>query len=1145
MGRHLHTRTSTINAMMTVVERAFKLSEQNILAAAFRAWRDLMDCFALDPKILRNTKRINLLVRPFTIKNVKTEGGYRSKLEAWWHLIYLLGEDAPQFGQTVVVPFLSFCFITKSGGEVRKDGAGTPQSPAKRHSVLAKLCLESLVQIVGLRPLGPVLPSCMPQLTCSALSPLQQCESASIVVTAALEALSTVNPGNRTDILRVNSVWAGIASSLASLSSASTQTTLPNTEVQEGIAAYFAGVRDAVVTHRRQPRLHETLISIISGASQLPARYTSHHRKLICDLSIVQYMAFISRMLNSSTLGPGGRRPSLCLLEMLLYPDFLAHASEQPDFKASLVPLLLSLSKTLLCVSPSPLTDVCSLLDKLETSAPGLPQSSLGILDDFWSALAGAVADKDDLLESGERMSGTNSFATSITLLVLPHTHLSPPLNSKLWGIWNKLYHSVNAQAEVAVGLPSGHFANLFGTKMSEVLGAPEDTTALRLAQHLRSARVAIQALDMSSLLALKAGCDPLAHFRRFIQKPSQAAPLGPATPLFNHLSALADGLACAARDLNVSSTNLNSAAKELVSIISDLSAATSSAVMSAAAPSSRELIDPVVKVVATLMGHVVNSSVLHPALGSTLASTYSDACNLLKVRHPGPFNAELLVKVEPLLSSGLSCKHRMVRKVASETWAVTFAELAKDSLPDHLQQLLKRNSSPCKSGRAQVASGSEASFPSSNSSEDSFLTQVTAAPGILELGGRSKRSATLLSSPNSAKKKMPAPAPQTKKTRKSLNNLLGEEDSQGFVVVKPSPKRTKRVLTEHQKDVMTSRHDDIPALYSELSRDDSIIQLPAEFQQDSSSSSQSLQKAVVTTKGNPDQAEDPQTSTEAEDLFEASATTEGISKVTDTPQEISNTENIEEFDSEDQEESMSLLKKAKLRDLKNKRFDHEKLDSTTDLKKKFDPMEGTPTERTRSPLRRKRPLRLRGEDLGEKVESLSVEALAVEPRPHKSTLENAKEGEIEDRLEEVAKQIQFDTGSESADEEVIESSQAVLPGEKEDQRSRRSRRSILSSALNAERSSSGSPASSPKKKVPAVERKNKFGEAPLHLAAKRGDVLKVETNPYTTRKLLCKLIPINTLYNLDCGSITVTFESTNTDLEETLMSNLMSNSGI
>merc|ERR1719228_2134063 len=120
---------------------------------------------------------------------------------------------------------------------------------------------------------------------------------------------------------------------------------------------------------------------------------------------------------------------------------------------------------------------------------------------------------------------------------------------------------------------------------------------------------------------------------------------------------------------------------------------------------------------------------------------------------------------------------HRMVRKIASETWAVTFAGLPKDNLPDHLQELLKTNTSPCKSGRAQVASSSEASF----------LTQVTAAPGILPLSGRPKRSAPLVSSPSSAKKKMPAPAPQEKKkTRKSLGALLGEEDSQGFVVVKP-----------------------------------------------------------------------------------------------------------------------------------------------------------------------------------------------------------------------------------------------------------------------------------------------------------------------------------------------------------------------
>ena len=799
------------------------------------------------------------------------------------------------------------------------------------------------------------------------------------------------------------------------------------------------------------------------------------------------------RLLNSSTLGPGHRRPSLCLLELLLYPDFLAEASEQPDFKASFLPLLSSLSNTLLSVSPSPLADVRTLLDKLETSAPGLPQTSLVILDEFWSALAEAVANQDDLMEVGDH-GGVGTFATSLRLLALPHSHLSPPLTSSLWKTWDRLYLSVNSQAEAAVGLATAHLAHGFGTKMSEVLGAPEAATSLRLAQHLRSSGVALKALDLPSLAqTLKAGGDPLAHFRRFLQKPSQAAPLGAATPLFTHISTLADGLACAARDLNVSSTNLNSAAKELVAIILALGAI-----------SLEELVAPVLKVVAVLMGHVVSSSVLHPALGSTLASSYSAACNLLKVRHPGPFNVELLAEVEPLLTSGLRCQHRAVKKAASETWAVTFAGLAKESLPEHLQQLLKKNSSPCKSGRAQVASGSEASFPSSNSSEESFLTQVTAAPGILGMAGRSKRSATLLSSPSSAKKKMPAPAPQAKKTRKSLNNLLGEEDSQGFVVVKPSPRRTKRVLTEHQKDVMTSRHDDIPALYSELSRDDSIIQLPAEFQQsqESSSSSQSLQKDITTpAEANP--LGEPLTTLDAskdtDDSFEASAPVKDISEVTDL-EVLTNTENIEEFDSDNQEESMSLLKKAKLRDLKNKRYEREKSEPSADVKAKtFDPMEGTPTERTRSPLRRKRPLRLRGDEPGEKVESISVQSVADQPQSDESSLDKVGgEGEVEGKSEEAARKIQFDAESESAgsaEEEVIESSQvASTGGEKEDQRSRRSRRSVLSSALSAERSSIGSPASSPKKKVAAVERKNKFGEAPLHLAAKKGDVLKVQT---------------------------------------------------
>merc|ERR1719422_1804070 len=96
------------------------------------------------------------------------------------------------------------------------------------------------------------------------------------------------------------------------------------------------------------------------------------------------------------------------------------------------------------------------------------------------------------------------------------------------------------------------------------------------------------------------------------------------------------------------------------------------------------------------------------------------------------------------------------------------------------------------------------------------------------------------------------------KKPRKSLCLQLEDEDSAMFVPIKSTPKG-KRVLTDHQRDVLTSRHDDIPALYSELSRDDSIVMLPSQFssqdsldeskQGDDDSNSQSLLKSMKSRK--------------------------------------------------------------------------------------------------------------------------------------------------------------------------------------------------------------------------------------------------------------------------------------------------------
>ena len=79
-----------------------------------------------------------------------------------------------------------------------------------------------------------------------------------------------------------------------------------------------------------------------------------------------------------------------------------------------------------------------------------------------------------------------------------------------------------------------------------------------------------------------------------------------------------------------------------------------------------------------------------------------------------------------------------------------------------------------------------------------------------------------------------PGKSPAAAKQKVSLE----DQSSQDFVPITNSGKK-KRVLTEHQKDKMTTRPQ-IPALYSEVSREDSMAMLiPQEFDSQSSTSFQ------------------------------------------------------------------------------------------------------------------------------------------------------------------------------------------------------------------------------------------------------------------------------------------------------------------
>merc|ERR1719435_74679 len=324
----------------------------------------------------------------------------------------------------------------------------------------------------------------------------------------------------------------------------------------------------------------------------------------------------------------------------------------------------------------------------------------------------------------------------------------------------------------------------------------------------------------------------------------------------------------------------------------------------------------------------------------------------------------------------------------------------------------------------------------------------------------------------------MKPPPTKQRQARKSLNLRLEDEDSALFVPIKAAPK-SKRVLTDHQKDVLTTRSDDIPALYSELSRDDSIIQLPSQFVEDDSQSllkaslkerknkrfevpsspksssrsrrSASRQGTGVDSKANKDEAEEDQSDEIGQKLSNKSEPErlEKLSQESDSCQVIT----LEKIDDEEGTESDS----TPIDDLLGDDEDDKK---ETDLKND-----------------------LAGEvDQNSKLPPVEVKVSKLSPKVVKSRNEvsDSQGAEVKKNLFETA----ANTSVSSTDDDIIESSQEVNGTPTKSKRTRRT----IDRNDRWEKVSEVSPAKkSPKKGVD--DKRSKFGETPLHVAAKKGDM--------------------------------------------------------
>ncbi|ELT97270.1 hypothetical protein CAPTEDRAFT_113923, partial [Capitella teleta] len=132
LGKALH-HGNLINRMLSIIEPGFKHSSPEVLQVTYKAWRDLIDNFALDPAILSNHRRVKLLMQVFRVNRNIVESVALEKLSVWWHFVIMLGEKASLNFDPVCTMLLQYCF-----GDIQSALSSTPlkiRTPSSLHKI--------------------------------------------------------------------------------------------------------------------------------------------------------------------------------------------------------------------------------------------------------------------------------------------------------------------------------------------------------------------------------------------------------------------------------------------------------------------------------------------------------------------------------------------------------------------------------------------------------------------------------------------------------------------------------------------------------------------------------------------------------------------------------------------------------------------------------------------------------------------------------------------------------------------------------------------------------------------------------------------------------------------------------------------------
>lgn len=98
-----------INRFLSVIEASFRSENLTTRADAFLCWKVLIEIFAINNELM-SPKRMKLVCIPLKSSQSKTNDIAVNKFLVWWYLICKIEIKLTDYVDTIVEPFIVFCF---------------------------------------------------------------------------------------------------------------------------------------------------------------------------------------------------------------------------------------------------------------------------------------------------------------------------------------------------------------------------------------------------------------------------------------------------------------------------------------------------------------------------------------------------------------------------------------------------------------------------------------------------------------------------------------------------------------------------------------------------------------------------------------------------------------------------------------------------------------------------------------------------------------------------------------------------------------------------------------------------------------------------------------------------------------------------